>query len=103
MKLKPLLPEPGPVLGYLSRLPAGHREQVIAAATSALNSPDGAILLELLEKALLLRTPPLLADVRALDLLNAQRFIFHDLKRIASEENAYQGPLDRKDRTERTR
>jgi hypothetical protein len=99
MKLKPLLPEPGPILGYLSRLPIGQREQTMAAVASVLNAPDGAILLDLLEKALLLRTPPLLTDVRALDLLNAQRFIFHDLKRIASEENAYQGPLDRKDRT----
>lgn len=94
MKMKPLLPEAGPVLGYLSRLPADQQQQIYAAVQQVLNSPDGSILLELLYYSIVVRTAPRGAEARALDDLNAQAFIVHDLKRIASDEHEYLGPVE---------
>jgi hypothetical protein len=51
-----------------------------------MGTEDGAILLELLEKATLNSLVPIFADPRALDARNAQAFIALDLRRIVSDE-----------------
>lgn len=85
--MKPLQPDAGPVLRYLQCLPQKERAQVQAAVRSLLQQPDGAILLELLQKSVIERTVPITGDQRALDALNAQRFIVSDLKRLTDEHS----------------
>ena len=91
----------GPVVDYLLSLiqtgtahrdPAKGREmtaaakEAIHAAKTALSTPEGAILLELLEKSTQEFFLPPESDPRALDALNAQRFIALDLRRIERDE-----------------
>lgn len=83
------LPKPGPLLEYLQWL---HSKDVAKATETrqairkALNTPDGRILLELLEKSIEFAAMPILDDPRALAAKNAQAFIAHDLRRIVSNE-----------------
>lgn len=80
----------GPVIEYLNELyQAGDTdtvEKVHAAVRACLSTPDGAILLDLLVKSTEEYFLPPIADPRALDTLNAQRFIALDLRRIVSNE-----------------
>lgn len=88
------LSNPGPILQYLEWL-QNQRDPIlrqkakdaIGAARQALSTPEGAILLELIEKATLNTHLPPNADQRALEALNSQRFIPLDLWRILSDEN----------------
>ncbi|WP_162559552.1 hypothetical protein [Tritonibacter mobilis] len=98
MKLPRRLSKPGPVIEYLTDLrriaeqrdqPALKRtaEEIELAVKSVLSSPQGVILLDLLDKAILERSIPVDEDPRALDAINAQSFIALDLRRIASNES----------------
>jgi hypothetical protein len=89
MPLPLRLSEAGPILDYLRVLFATDRDLCIATATavqSVLSQTDGRILLDLLEKSVLMTQLPVLADDRALLARNAQAFILSDLRRIASDE-----------------
>jgi hypothetical protein len=90
--VKPLRPDSGPLIGYLREIDQTEAQQVRETIRALLNTPDGAILMELLEKSLTLRVVPLIADPRAYEYLNAQRFIATDLQQIVSETDAYQSP-----------
>jgi hypothetical protein len=57
-----------------------------AAVRDMLQTKEGAIFLDLLEKSVSLSQLPVLADERALVGRNAQTFIVSDLRRIASNE-----------------
>ncbi len=84
-----LYSEPGPLLTYLSRIrpiDAAKADDVIAQVRIALATPEGAMLLMLLEEATTLLQVPVLADPRALEARNAQSFIAADLRRIMSDE-----------------
>jgi len=84
------LSEPGPLMSYINMLEQiGMRDEAriaVDAVRSVLGSKEGAILLELLEKAILERSIPISSDPRALDANNAQSFIPLDLRRILSDE-----------------
>ena len=90
----PLLPrllnEPGPILTYLSKLRNGQHADKAAKAQAAvrtlLATPDGAILLELLEVSTSLSLTGILQDERALFARNSQSFIASDLRRIMTDE-----------------
>ncbi len=99
MKLLNRVSSAGPVLTYLNELAAISPEhQTMAkkardAVRRVFMTDDGAILMDLLEKSTELFFLPPSADPRALDALNAQRFIPLDLKRIASDDgNPDPGP-----------
>ena len=82
----------GPVTTYLKEIMASEEgrdaaRRAVLAVNRCLATDDGAILLELLEKATVAFFLPPDADPRALDALNAQRFIALDLRRIASDES----------------
>jgi hypothetical protein len=83
------LSEPGPVLTYLSKLrqadPA-QWEKTRVALRFLLETPDGVMLLDLLEKATVHSLLPILADPRALEARNAQALIARDLRRITTDE-----------------
>lgn len=90
MSLPRLLNEPGPILTYLSRLrqvDSARADATIGAIRSLLSQPDGAILLDLLEKSTTLLVTPILADDRALFARNAQAILASDLRRIMSDEH----------------
>jgi hypothetical protein len=80
----------GPITDYLNSLADARQHDIvegaIAAVRSCLSTPDGAILLDLLSKSTEEFFLSPLADARALDALNAQRFIALDLRRIMSDE-----------------
>jgi len=84
------LSDPGPLIEYIALLQRGgsRREAkgVITSIRSMLNTPEGAIFLDLLDKAVLERSVSIAADPRALDAINAQGFIALDLRRIQSDE-----------------
>lgn len=92
MKLPRRLSKPGPVIDYLMHLYAASPETqkqakaAIRAVKNVLATPDGAILLSLLEQS----TVDYFLDPRsepgACDALNAQRFIALDFRRIQSDE-----------------
>ena len=90
MTLPRRLSNPGPVIEYVAELQrAGLKKeagQAVEAIRSCLQTPDGAILLELLDKAILERSIPISDDPRALDANNAQSFIALDLRRVLSDE-----------------
>lgn len=93
MPLPRRLSEPGPILEYLeSMMRSGSpqlRSRAIETAEAVrrcLLTPEGAILLDLLDKSILERSIPISSDPRALDANNAQGFIALDLRRIASDE-----------------
>lgn len=90
MELPRRLSSPGPIIEYIAELQrAGMKKKAdfaIGTIRSALSSPDGAKLLELLDKAILERSVDIASDPRALDANNAQSFIALDLRRILSDE-----------------
>lgn len=90
MNLPRRLSKPGPIIEYISGLESSkmNREarEVVRAVRACLSTPEGAMLLELLDKAVLERSISLDADPRALDANNAQSFIALDLRRILSDE-----------------
>jgi len=91
-KLPNRLSESGPVVEYLNDIgqhspELAHRaKQAVQAVRRCLNTEDGAILLDLLEKSTTLFFLHPRSNERACDNLNAQRFIALDLRRIASNE-----------------
>ncbi len=100
MKLPRRLSKPGPVIEYLTDLrriadqpnkprPELKRtaDEIELAVKTVLSTPQGVILLDLLDKAILERSIPVDEDPRALDAINAQSFIALDLRRIASNES----------------
>ena len=93
MELKPLRPKPGPVLSYLENLPIQIRAKVEASVVSILETDDGVILLNLLEKAVQDRQVSIGAPPGALEDLNAQRILVSDLQQIVRPENAYLEPV----------
>lgn len=83
------LPQPGPLLEYLQWLHGVDPDKatdVRNAVRTALTTPEGRMLLELLEKSVEFAAVPVLEDPRALAAKNAQAFIAHDLRRIVSNE-----------------
>jgi len=89
VKLPLRLPKPGPLLDYHAWLHGKNPElakETIFAVRDALKTPGGAILLEMLEKAIALSPVEICGDDRALAARNAQGFILTDLQRMASDE-----------------
>jgi hypothetical protein len=83
--------EPGPLLDYIQALqktPDGAKivKALILDLRTALDTPQGKRLLDLLEVSTLCRNLPVTSDVRALEANNAQSFIALDLRRIVSDE-----------------
>jgi hypothetical protein len=68
--------------------PSGQKvaDEAEAAVRDMLQTNDGAIFLDLLEKSVSLSQVPLMSDERALVGRNAQTFIVSDLRRIANNE-----------------
>ncbi|MDR9393982.1 MAG: hypothetical protein RI571_06595 [Roseovarius sp.] len=87
--------KPGPVLDYLQNLASQGGEggdiarRTALAVQRVLQTEDGAILLELLEKATtdFFLSPS--AESSALDALNSQRFVVLDLRRITTDETQH--------------
>lgn len=89
MDLPRRLSDPGPIIEYianLERMKSKDARLLVASIRKLLLSPEGLILLKLLDKAILERSVSTSADPRALDALNAQSFIALDLRRILSDE-----------------
>lgn len=89
MKLPLRLPEPGPLLAYISWLSKHDPnmvQEINRAVRECLNTPSGRILLELLDKSLEKTPTGILEDHRALAARNAQCFIASDFRRILSNE-----------------
>lgn len=93
--LKPLpLPvsKAGPIIAYLNDLNtvspemAQRAKEARSAVRRCLATPDGAILLDLLEKSTTQFFLPPGSDPSACDAINAQRFIALDLRRLMSDE-----------------
>jgi hypothetical protein len=90
MSLPRPLSEPGPVLAYLSRLREKNpklADDTILDVRAILQTPGGAILLDLLEKSTLLAPLPVMSEERALAARNAQAILALDLRRITSDEH----------------
>ncbi len=105
MPLPRPLPEPGPVLTYLSKIGAINpalRDKTIGDIRALLAYPEGAILLELLEVSTSLSLLPTLADERALLARNAQAILASDLRRIMSDEHEQVLERSSAQRTRRT-
>jgi hypothetical protein len=99
-------PEAGPVLEYLKwvsvNVDEARAKLAYQAVSETLNSPGGAILLDLLEKALQFSVFPITENPSALVARNAQCFIVSDLRRIAANEmGTVQQPEDDTKRTGR--
>lgn len=92
MSLPLRLDRAGPVVEYLNEMHdkepelAAQAKEARAAVRRVISTPDGAILLDLLEKATVLFSIHPSADPRACDALTAQRLIAVDLRRIASND-----------------
>jgi hypothetical protein len=83
------MPKPGPILEYHAWLHGMNpllAEKMLAELRLALRGTGGAMLLEVLEKAIQLSLSDPLGDPRALEARNAQGFILSDLQRLASDE-----------------
>lgn len=91
MQLPRRLSEPGPLLEYLGRLRSTGQDhtalKVEDAIRAMLRTDEGAIFLDLLDKAVLLSAFPAVADERALVARNAQGLLALDLRRILSDES----------------
>lgn len=87
MKLPRLLPDAGPILRYIDQLPAAQKKGALTMLRNMLASPEGVMFLNLLENATINRTLPIVGEPRALDALNAQSLIAHDLRRIVNDED----------------
>jgi len=94
MNLKPLRPHNGPILAYLAQLSAEEKMRVEAAIKTLLDTDEGSILMDLLDKAVQDRNVPLGAPSGALEDLNAQRFLVSDLLQITRPKNAYLDPAE---------
>jgi hypothetical protein len=70
----------------LRRADPSLEEKVRVSLRFLMETPDGAMLLDLLEKATVETVLPILADPRALEARNAQALIARDLRRIVSDE-----------------
>lgn len=101
MALKPLRPNNGPILDYLANVAQNERADILARVQAVLETPDGAILMELLENAVTLRQTNLGLDPRASEYAMAQRFIVSDLQLIVRTERGYLQPhaTGRRERT----
>lgn len=92
MSLPLRLDRAGPVVEYLKYLGendprlASQAKEARAAVRRVISTPDGAILLDLLEKSTVLFSIHPSEDPRACDALTAQRLIAVDLRRIASND-----------------
>lgn len=79
----------GPILEYLNWL-LDHDEpasiETARAIKTMLKTPEGAILLDLLQKSLEMRVLPMGSDHSALAERNAQCFILSDLRRLLTDE-----------------
>jgi hypothetical protein len=103
MKLKPLRPGSGPIRNYLGFLSKKESEDLQIIIRNLLSTPDGVIFMDLLEKSLVFSPLGVRTDPRALEFMNAQSFIFHDLNRIVSEDAAYvHPPNEERDSSERS-
>ncbi|MGL6210513.1 MAG: hypothetical protein ACRC14_11865 [Paracoccaceae bacterium] len=83
------LPEPGPLLKYVQWLISIDKNKgrdTARALHALLNSPNGAILLDLLQKSIEMSPIPISENVSALGARNAQAFIVADLRRLATDE-----------------
>jgi hypothetical protein len=89
--------EPGPILTYLARVRNAAKDEetryladmadhTLAAVKAMLQTPEGRIFMDLLEKSTQLSLTPILSDERALAARNAQGFITSDLRRIMTDE-----------------
>jgi hypothetical protein len=87
LKLPRLLPDAGPILRYIECLPVRERTAALHMTAQMLRTPEGVMFLNLLENATLNRSVPITAEPRALDALNAQSLIAHDLRRIVNDED----------------
>jgi hypothetical protein len=76
----------GPLIEHIASLSPKERQRVLAAIQMCMTAPDGAILLKTLEDATHGRILPISADPRALSAVMAQRFIAHDLRRLANAD-----------------
>jgi hypothetical protein len=100
------LSKSGPVVDYLNTLHQSGNDNLAAqarlmaeATKRILETPDGLIMLEMLENSTTNFFLHPEADARALDALNAQRFIALDLRRIQRDE--IHAEPERKDLLER--
>lgn len=89
MTLPKLRPDTGPILRYLSQLPDRDRAEAMEAVNAAFSTPAGTIVMDLLEKAIQDRSVPIDGNMRALEYLNAQRFIVSDFQQILRPANEY--------------
>lgn len=89
MRLKPLLPKPGPVERYLQMMPEPQQRSWRAFVQQLLSSDEGVKLMELLEYSVEGEGQQTTENVRALTDKEAQRILLRDLKRIASTNDAY--------------
>ena len=89
------LSKPGPVIEYLIWIHkagqshpklSGKFRDIVNAVRDVSATPQGAMLLDLLDKSTTDYRMSPETDARALDALNAQSFIALDLRRIASDE-----------------
>jgi hypothetical protein len=84
------LPSKGPILEYLDKLRlSGNRQaadDATRAAIAALQTPDGASLLQLLEVVTYFNVPPIDASHCASTARNAQALIASDLRRLLTDE-----------------
>jgi hypothetical protein len=78
-------PEPGPLLIYIESLPPEIARNTLTAVRALLQTAEGRILMDLMDKSTKDRIPRLFCDPRALDARHAQSFIAADLRRIADE------------------
>lgn len=82
----------GPVVSYLEFVAklgpemAALAKEATAAVTRVFNTPDGQVLMDLLDKATVEYAMHPLSDARACEALNAQRQIALDLRRIVSND-----------------
>jgi hypothetical protein len=90
MNLPRRLSEPGPILEYLNRLRAKQPDLVMRIEMdlkAMLQTDEGRMFLELLDKSVLLSALPAVTDERALVARNAQGLLALDLRRILSDES----------------
>jgi hypothetical protein len=89
MPLPLRLSKPGPILEYIEWLSGADEPTAIETARAIkamLKTPEGAILLDLLQKSLEMRVLPMGSVHSALAERNAQCFILSDLRRLLTDE-----------------
>jgi hypothetical protein len=78
--MKDTRPQIGPIHAYLALIPPDEEEKALANIRVLFSYPEGAKVMELLEKAILHYTPPSNAPEGALEDNRAQALLVHDLK-----------------------